>query len=166
MDQSTTASIPAIKEQWPFDWQDREHKDKVMGLVKAKARWVTMQDVEGEDTGWLTEGGWLDDWNGEGGKQLEAFVDGIDGKWTAQHVSGKTVGCTSTVAKMKRSGDSRSTMVQDTSSDVLLFDPRMVVNTPRLSLCMILMCETRYGAAITGPKSAVSACVSQTSFLP
>lgn len=87
IDQSTTASIPAIKEQWPFDWQMREHKDAVMGKVAAKSHWVQLNEVQGEDASWLIGEGWLDDGNGDEGKQVEAFVDGIDGGWTAHQVS-------------------------------------------------------------------------------
>lgn len=88
IEQSTTAKIPAITEKWPYDWQERETKDLVMGVVRSKARWIKVGDeeVQGEDAAWLMVEGWLIEGNGQEGKQVEAWVD-ADGGWTAHHVS-------------------------------------------------------------------------------
>lgn len=58
-----------------------------MGKVASKARWIKLDEVQGEDSAWLTGEGWLSDGNAGDGRLVEAWVDGIDGKWTAHHVS-------------------------------------------------------------------------------
>ena len=80
IDQSTTANIPAVKEEWITDWEFRETKDPVMGPVKAKARWSEPSSAEDND---YLSGGWLD----EGKEQVEAFVEGIGSGWTAHQVT-------------------------------------------------------------------------------
>jgi len=79
IDQKTTASIPAVNEEWITDWQMRDTEDRVMGKVIAKARWAALNGVEYSD--FLAEG-WLD----EGAKQIEAFVESPGGGWTAHQV--------------------------------------------------------------------------------
>lgn len=79
IDQKTTASIPAVNEEWITDWRMRDTEDRVMGKVKAKARWAALDDVEDSD---FLAGGWLDD----GSKQVEAFVESPGGGWTAHQV--------------------------------------------------------------------------------
>lgn len=88
-----------------------------MGLVKSKARWVQLSEVQGNDASWLTGEGWESDGNGEGGKQVEAWVDGVKGEWTAQHVSLFPCVCAdrSDEADADRSGASRSMRGRGTS---------------------------------------------------
>ncbi|KAL9058471.1 MAG: hypothetical protein Q9162_001767 [Coniocarpon cinnabarinum] len=81
IDQSTTANIPAVKEEWITDWEFRESKDPVMGKVKAKAKWTEPKDVEDGD---FLAGSWLD----EGKEQIEAFVESPEGGWTAHQIWG------------------------------------------------------------------------------
>ena len=80
IDQSTTASIPAVKEQWITDWEFREYKDPVMGKVRAKARLAEPKSVEDSD---YLASSWLD----EGNEQVEGFVESIESGWTAHQVS-------------------------------------------------------------------------------
>lgn len=80
IDQKTTANIPAVNEEWITDWESRETKDPVMGMVKAKARWSEAGSVDDSD---FLAGGWLD----EGKEQVEAFVEGVGAGWTAHQVS-------------------------------------------------------------------------------
>lgn len=80
IDQKTTANIPAVNEEWITDWESRETKDPVMGLVKAKARWSEPTAVGDSD---FLAGGWLD----EGKEQVEAFVESPGSGWTAHQVS-------------------------------------------------------------------------------
>lgn len=80
IDQKTTASIPAVNEEWITDWEMRETKDRVMGAVKAKAKWAKPADVE--DDGDFLAGGWLD----KGAEQIEAYVESVGGGWTAHQV--------------------------------------------------------------------------------
>lgn len=140
IDQSTTANIPAIEEQWPYDWQMREHKDAVMGKVAAKSHWVQLSDVQGEDASWLTGEGWLDGGNGDDGKQVEAFVDGIDGGWTAHQVSVKPKASipASSINRSKlthaRSGDSSLTTDSGTLSVASLYEQRMESSQARVKL--------------------------------
>ena len=82
IDQKTTASIPAVNEEWITDWQMRETEDRVMGTVKAKARWAAPDGID--DSNFLA-GGWLD----EGPKQIEAFVESPRGDWTAHQVTSR-----------------------------------------------------------------------------
>ena len=79
IDQTTTASIPAVNEEWITDWTFRTSKDPVMGEVKAKARWAKPSD--GEDADFLA-GDWID----EGDDQVEAFVESAKDGWTAHQV--------------------------------------------------------------------------------
>ena len=79
IDQSTTANIPAVNEEWITDWTFRKSKDPVMGPVEAKARWSEPSQLEDRD---FLAGGWLD----EGHEQIEAFVQSVDGGWTAHQV--------------------------------------------------------------------------------
>ena len=78
IDQSTTANIPAIKEQWILDWQEREQKDAALGPVKSKSRWSKLQDVD--DT-YLKEG------NREEGEVVEAYVESTKNGWKGRQVS-------------------------------------------------------------------------------
>lgn len=80
IDQKTTANIPAVNEEWITDWEFRESKDPVMGLVKAKARWSNPSSVDDSD---FLAGQWID----EGKEQIEAFVESEKGGWTAHQVS-------------------------------------------------------------------------------
>ena len=79
IDQKTTASIPAVNEEWITDWDLRTTKDAVMGEVKAKAKWSKPGDVHDSD---FLAGGWKD----EGEEQIEAFVESPKGGWTAHQV--------------------------------------------------------------------------------
>lgn len=79
IDQKTTASIPAVNEEWITDWKMRDSKDPVMGKVSAKARWLKADDVEDSE---FLAGGWLD----EGAEQIEAWVESGDSGWTAHQV--------------------------------------------------------------------------------
>ena len=85
IDQTTTAGIPAVKEEWITDWEMRETKDAVMGRVKAKAKWSKVDEVEDGD---FLAGDWLD----EGPEQIEAHVESVDSGWTAHQVSSKSLG--------------------------------------------------------------------------
>lgn len=50
IDQTTTASIPAINEEWyPGDHKWREQDDKVMGKVKSRAHWAKVSELEDTD---------------------------------------------------------------------------------------------------------------------
>lgn len=79
IDQKTTANIPAVNEEWITDWEFRESKDPVMGLVNAKARWSDPGSVDDSD---FLAGQWMD----EGKQQVEAFVASDKGGWTAHQV--------------------------------------------------------------------------------
>ena len=79
IDQTTTANIPAVNEEWITDWTFRTSKDPVMGEVKAKARWTSPGHVEDAD---FLAGGWID----EGNEQIEAFVESEKDGWTAHQV--------------------------------------------------------------------------------
>jgi hypothetical protein len=79
IDQTTTANIPAVNEEWITDWTIRTSKDPVMGEVKAKARWTKPGDVEDAD---FLAGGWTDESN----EQIEAFVESEKDGWTAHQV--------------------------------------------------------------------------------
>ncbi|KAK3701647.1 hypothetical protein LTR37_015398 [Vermiconidia calcicola] len=81
IDQTTTASIPAVNEEWITDWEFRETKDPVMGKVRAKAKWAEPGSIEDSD---FLAGGWLD----EGGEQVEAYVEGVGSGWTAHQIWG------------------------------------------------------------------------------
>lgn len=80
IDQSTTANIPAVNEEWFTDWSFRTSNDPVMGEVRAKAKFSKLNEIEDGD---FLAGGWLD----EGGEQFEAFVESIKDAWTAHQVS-------------------------------------------------------------------------------
>lgn len=80
IDQTTTAKIPGVNEEWITDWEFRESKDPVMGDVKAKARWTKPDSVEDSD---FLAGGWEE--NGE--QQIEALVESLEHGWTAHQVS-------------------------------------------------------------------------------
>lgn len=79
IDQSTTAHIPAVKEEWITDWEFREQKDPVMGRVRSKARLIELGGLEDSD---FLEGSWLD----EGKQQVDAFVESVESGWTAHQV--------------------------------------------------------------------------------
>lgn len=89
IDQSTTANIPAVKEEWITDFEFRESKDPVMGRVRAKARWSEPRKIEDADFLADVPGGWFD----EGKQQVEAFVESPQGGWTAHQVSSDLRGC-------------------------------------------------------------------------
>lgn len=80
--QSTTASIPAINEEWypedpSYEW--RENKDPFLGPVRSRAKWVKVDEVDGEGKGFLTQ-----DLEGE---VVEAEVEGLgDVGWRAKQV--------------------------------------------------------------------------------
>lgn len=57
----------------------RESKDPVMGKVAAKARWARTDSVEDAE---FLDGGWEE----EGGEQIEAYVQSLQGGWTAHQV--------------------------------------------------------------------------------
>lgn len=82
--QSTTASIPAVNEEWcpedpNYEW--RENKDPFLGKVRSRARWVKVAQVEGQGKEFLTEG------LGEGDEVIEAEVEGLgDVDWRARQV--------------------------------------------------------------------------------
>lgn len=52
-----------------------------MGVVGSKARWIKAGDgeVQGEDATWMTGEGWLNESNGQDGKQVEAWIDADGG---------------------------------------------------------------------------------------
>lgn len=80
IDQSTTASIPAIKEEWyPKEYEWREQKDTFLGKVKSRSRWVRAAELQGV-AGFLTEGL-------EGGQEvIEAEVESLENGWRASQV--------------------------------------------------------------------------------
>lgn len=69
-----------MNEEWITDWRMRESTDRVMGKVSAKAMWVKMGEVE---DGEFLDGGWEEE---EGGELVEAFVESLEGGWTARQV--------------------------------------------------------------------------------
>lgn len=79
--QSTTASIPAVEEEWyPDDNEWRETKDAFLGKVKSRSRWCQAGEVKGGG-GFLTEG--LED----GEEVVEAVVEGLGSvSWKATQV--------------------------------------------------------------------------------
>jgi len=79
--QSTTASIPAVNEEWyPDDNEWRETKDSFLGKVKSRSRWCRVSEVEGGG-GFLTEG-----LQGEE-EVVEAVVEGLGSTpWKATQV--------------------------------------------------------------------------------
>ena len=81
IEQSTTADIPGVNEEWTTDWQFRTSEDPVMSEVQAKARWSKPGNVDDSD---YLAGGWLD----EGEEQIEAVVESFVGGWTAHQVCG------------------------------------------------------------------------------
>ena len=80
INQSTTANIPAVNEDWITDWQFRDQKDPVMGQVASKARWIESGSLENSD---FFAGSWLDESTGH----VEAVVESVEGGWTAHQVS-------------------------------------------------------------------------------
>ena len=80
IDQTTTASIGTVNEEWITDWTVRATKDPVMGNVSAKARWSRPADADDAD---FLAGGWID----EGEEHVEAFVEHAEDGWTAHQVS-------------------------------------------------------------------------------
>ncbi|KAK3071350.1 hypothetical protein LTR53_008785 [Teratosphaeriaceae sp. CCFEE 6253] len=78
--QSTTASIPAVKEEWyPRDpdsgW--RETKDAFLGKVRSRSRWVRVSELQGRES-FFTEG------LGEGDEVIESEVAGLGStEWKA-----------------------------------------------------------------------------------
>ena len=80
IDQTTTANIPAVNEEWITDWEFRETKDPVMEKVRAKARWAEPDSVD--DSKFLA-GEWLD----EGAEHVEAYVESVESEWAAHQVS-------------------------------------------------------------------------------
>lgn len=80
IDQTTTANIPAVNEEWVTDWMFRENKDPVMGKVRAKAKWSKPGDVDDAD---FLAAGWID----ESDEHVEAFVESAEDGWTAHQVN-------------------------------------------------------------------------------
>lgn len=82
INQSTTASIPAVKEEWyPADHEWREQKDAVFGKLKSRSRWVKISELQnGGAEAFLIDG--LD-----GGEEvIEAEVESLDDGWRAVQV--------------------------------------------------------------------------------
>ena len=81
IDQSTTASIPAVKEEWyPKDQEWRETKDAFLGKVKSRSRWVKVEELEGREA-FLTQGLNADD------EVIESEVEGLGSTpWEAVQV--------------------------------------------------------------------------------
>lgn len=79
--QSTTASIPAIQEEWyPGDHDWREQSDKLLGKVRSRSRWAKVSELEGFE-GFLIEG--LSDED----EVIQAEVESVDGGgWKAIQV--------------------------------------------------------------------------------
>lgn len=82
--QSTTASIPAVQEEWyPEDsshsW--RENNDSFLGKVKSRSKWSKAGEVNGEGKDFLVQG------LGDGDEVVEAEVEGLgDVAWRATQV--------------------------------------------------------------------------------
>ena len=75
IDQSTTASIPALKEEWyPSDHEWREQKDSFLGKVRSRSRWAKASELE---DGFLKEG------LGNDGETIEAEVESLESGWKA-----------------------------------------------------------------------------------
>ncbi|KAK5687121.1 hypothetical protein LTS10_001258 [Elasticomyces elasticus] len=79
IDQTTTASIPAVKEEWyPKDHEWRETKDSFLGRMKSRSRWAKVSELE---QGFLTEGLGGED------EVIESEVEALDGtEWKATQV--------------------------------------------------------------------------------
>ncbi|EME44062.1 hypothetical protein DOTSEDRAFT_129278, partial [Dothistroma septosporum NZE10] len=77
--QTTTASIPAITEQWTHDWEWREFKDSFLGRVRSRSRWTKAGEVEE---------GFLQERLEKGAEVVEAEVENVEGKWVARQVWG------------------------------------------------------------------------------
>ncbi|KAK4961436.1 hypothetical protein LTR10_001926 [Elasticomyces elasticus] len=79
IDQTTTASIPAVKEDWyPKDHEWRETKDSFLGRVKSRSRWAKVSELE---QGFLTEGLGGED------EVIESEVEALEGtEWKAVQV--------------------------------------------------------------------------------
>ena len=73
-------TYPPVNEEWFTDWSFRETKDPVMGLVKAKARWIEPSAADDE----FLLSGWID----EGPQQIQAYVESVGDGWTANQVWG------------------------------------------------------------------------------
>lgn len=79
IDQTTTASIPAIKEEWYLDWEWREQKDAILGKVKSRSRWIKVSELENA-AGFLTDGLKGDD------QAVEAIVESLGNGWDARQI--------------------------------------------------------------------------------
>ncbi|KAK5114772.1 hypothetical protein LTR85_010085 [Meristemomyces frigidus] len=80
IDQSTTANIPAIKEEWyPRDHEWRENKDSFLGKVKSRSRWAKVSELSGAE-GLLTEGV-----DGDA-EVIESEVESVENGWRAVQV--------------------------------------------------------------------------------
>ena len=81
IDQTTTASIPAIKEEWyPSDNEWREQKDMVLGKVKSRSRWAKVSELSGAED-FLTQDLGRED------EIIEAEVQSLEKtEWTARQV--------------------------------------------------------------------------------
>lgn len=78
--QSTTASIPAIDEEWyPGDYEWREQSDKLLGKVRSRSRWAKVDELGGFDA-FLVKGLGGDD------EVIQADVESRDGGWKAVQV--------------------------------------------------------------------------------
>ncbi|CAK4032737.1 Hypothetical predicted protein [Lecanosticta acicola] len=75
--QTTTASIPAITEEWVHDWEWREFEDSFLGKVKSRSRWRKAGEVDDE---FLKKG--IED-NEE---IVEAEVESLEKGWNARQV--------------------------------------------------------------------------------
>jgi hypothetical protein len=84
IDQSTTASIPAVKEEWfpprSGAWAEwRQNKDAFLGTVRSRSRWVKVREFEGD--AWLVDGLEKDE------QVVEAEVQAVGGtEWKASQV--------------------------------------------------------------------------------
>lgn len=81
--QLSTGGIRNFEDQI-LDWQPRVHANKIWGEVRGKSRYAAVSAIEDE---WLREG-WDESCTGEGGKVVEAFVEGVKDRWTAHQVWG------------------------------------------------------------------------------
>ncbi|TKA72659.1 hypothetical protein B0A55_07241 [Friedmanniomyces simplex] len=79
IDQTTTASMPAVKEEWyPKDHEWRETKDSFLGKVRSRSRWTKAVELE---KGFLTEGLGGED------EVIESEVEALEGtEWRAVQV--------------------------------------------------------------------------------
>jgi hypothetical protein len=88
IEQSTTAGIPAVKEEWyppassKGSWGEwRENEDSFLGKVRSRSRWVKVGQLDGKGDAWLIEGLSKDE------EVVEADVQAFGGtEWKARQV--------------------------------------------------------------------------------